>query len=215
MNLNNVLKKVYMWMFIGLLVTFITGYYVSINENIVYKIYSTSLYWILSIIELVLVIVLSARVGKMNITTSRIMFLIYSFVTGLTFSSIFIAYELSSIIYVFFIAALLFLVFSAIGYFTKLDLTKMGTFLLMALIGILICSIVNIFVGNGLFEIIISSISVLVFLGFTAYDVNKIKLLENYYPDENSLAIAGALELYLDFINIFIDLLRLFGNNRD
>ncbi len=215
MNLNNVLKKVYMWMFIGLLVTFITGYYVSINENIVYKIYSTSLYWILSIIELVLVIVLSARVGKMNITTSRIMFLIYSFVTGLTFSSIFIAYELSSIIYVFFIAALLFLVFSAIGYFTKLDLTKMGTFLLMALIGILICSVVNIFVGNGLFEIIISSISVLVFLGFTAYDVNKIKLLENYYPDENSLAIAGALELYLDFINIFIDLLRLFGNNRD
>lgn len=215
MNLNNVLKKVYMWMFIGLLVTFITGYYVSINENIVYKIYSTSLYWILSIIELVLVIVLSARVGKMNITTSRIMFLIYSFVTGLTFSSIFIAYELSSIIYVFFVAALLFLVFSAIGYFTKLDLTKMGTFLLMALIGILICSIVNIFVGNGLFEIIISSISVLVFLGFTAYDVNKIKLLENYYPDENSLAIAGALELYLDFINIFIDLLRLFGNNRD
>ena len=215
MNLNNVLKKVYMWMFIGLLVTFITGYYVSINENIVYKIYSTSLYWILSIIELVLVIVLSARVGKMNITTSRVMFLIYSFVTGLTFSSIFIAYELSSIIYVFFIAALLFLVFSAIGYFTKLDLTKMGTFLLMALIGILICSVVNIFVGNGLFEIIISSISVLVFLGFTAYDVNKIKLLENYYPDENSLAIAGALELYLDFINIFIDLLRLFGNNRD
>lgn len=215
MNLNNVLKKVYMWMFIGLLVTFTTGYYVSINENIVYKIYSTSLYWILAIIELVLVIVLSARVGKMNITTSRIMFLIYSFVTGLTFSSIFIAYELSSIIYVFFIAALLFLVFSAIGYFTKLDLTKMGTFLLMALIGILICSVVNIFVGNGLFEIIISSISVLVFLGFTAYDVNKIKLLENYYPDENSLAIAGALELYLDFINIFIDLLRLFGNNRD
>lgn len=215
MNLNNVLKKVYMWMFVGLLVTFITGYYVSINENIVYKIYSTSLYWILAIIELVLVIVLSARVGKMNITTSRIMFLIYSFVTGLTFSSIFIAYELSSIIYVFFIAALLFLVFSAIGYFTKLDLTKMGTFLLMALIGILICSVVNIFVGNGLFEIIISSISVLVFLGFTAYDVNKIKLLENYYPDENSLAIAGALELYLDFINIFIDLLRLFGNNRD
>lgn len=215
MNLNNVLKKVYMWMFIGLLVTFTTGYYVSINENIVYKIYSTSLYWILAIIELVLVIVLSARVGKMNFTTSRIMFLIYSFVTGLTFSSIFIAYELSSIIYVFFIAALLFLVFSAIGYFTKLDLTKMGTFLLMALIGILICSVVNIFVGNGLFEIIISSISVLVFLGFTAYDVNKIKLLENYYPDENSLAIAGALELYLDFINIFIDLLRLFGNNRD
>lgn len=215
MNLNNVFKKVYMWMFIGLLLTFVTGYYVSINENIVYKIYSTSLYWILAIVEIILVIILSARITRMNITTARILFILYSFVTGLTFSSIFIAYEMSSIIFVFLIAAVLFLVFSLIGYITKLDLTKIGTFLLMALIGILICSIINIFVGNGLFEIIICSISILVFLGFTAYDVNKIKQLQNYYSDEDSLAIIGALDLYLDFINIFIDLLRLIGNNRD
>lgn len=215
MNLNNVFKKVYMWMFIGLLVTFLTGYYVSINENIIYKIYSTSLYWILAIVEIVLVLVLSARITKMNITTARILFILYSFVTGLTFSSIFIVYEMGSIIFVFLIAAVLFLVFSLIGYTTKLDLTKIGTFLLMALIGILICSVINIFVGNGLFEIIICSISILVFLGFTAYDVNKIKQLQDYYPDEDSLAIIGALDLYLDFINIFIDLLRLFGNSRD
>ena len=215
MNLNNVFKKVYMWMFIGLLLTFATGYFVSTNENMVYKIYSTSLYWILAVIEIILVIVLSARIGKMNITTSRIMFLTYSFVSGLTFSSIFIAYNMSSIIFVFLISALLFLIFAILGYVTKLDLTSVGTFLLMALIGIVICSIINIFVGNGTFEIVICSISILIFLGFTAYDVNKIKQLQDIYPDEDSLAIVGALELYLDFINIFLDLLRIVANNRD
>lgn len=213
MNLNNVFKKVYMWMFIGLLLTFATGYFVSINENMAYKVYS--LYWVLAIIEIILVIVLSARIGKMNITTSRIMFLTYSFVSGLTFSSIFIAYDMRSIIIVFLISALLFLIFAILGYITKLDLTSVGTFLLMALIGIVICSIINIFVGNGTFEIVICSISVLIFLGFTAYDVNKIKQLQDIYPDEDSLAIVGALELYLDFINIFLDLLRIVANNRD
>lgn len=213
MNLNNVFKKVYMWMFIGLLLTFATGYFVSINENMAYKVYS--LYWVLAIIEIILVIVLSARIGKMNITTSRIMFLTYSFVSGLTFSSIFIAYDMRSIIIVFLISALLFLIFAILGYVTKLDLTSIGTFLLMALIGIVICSIINIFVGNGIFEIVICSISILIFLGFTAYDVNKIKQLQDIYPDEDSLAIVGALELYLDFINIFLDLLRIVANNRD
>ena len=198
MNLNNVFKKVYMWMFIGLLLTFATGYFVSTNENMVYKIYSTSLYWVLAVVEIVLVIVLSARIGKMNITTSRIMFLTYSFVSGLTFSSIFIAYDMRSIIIVFLISALLFLILAILGYVTKLDLTSVGTFLLMALIGIVICSI-----------------SILIFLGFTAYDVNKIKQLQDIYPDEDSLAIVGALELYLDFINIFLDLLRIVANNRD
>ncbi len=213
MNLNNVFKKVYMWMFIGLLLTFATGYFVSINENMAYKVYS--LYWVLAIIEIILVIVLSARIGKMNITTSRIMFLTYSFVSGLTFSSVFIAYDMRSIIIVFLISSLLFLIFAILGYITKLDLTSVGTFLLMALIGIVICSIINIFVGNGTFEIVICSISILIFLGFTAYDVNKIKQLQDIYPDEDSLAIVGALELYLDFINIFLDLLRIVANNRD
>ncbi len=213
MNLNNVFKKVYMWMFIGLLLTFATGYFVSINENMAYKVYS--LYWVLAIIEIILVIVLSARIGKMNITTSRIMFLTYSFVSGLTFSSVFIAYDMRSIIIVFLISSLLFLIFAILGYITKLDLTSAGTFLLMALIGIIICSIINIFVGNGTFEIVICSISILIFLGFTAYDVNKIKQLQDIYPDEDSLAIVGALELYLDFINIFLDLLRIVANNRD
>jgi hypothetical protein len=212
--MNQIFRKVYLWMLIGLLVTFATGYVVSINPNMVYKIFSTSLYIILPIIELLLVIILSARITKMNVTTARIMFILYSFVTGLTFSSIFIAYQMSSIIIIFLITALLFGLLSLLGYKTNIDLTKFETYLLVALIGIVICSIINIFIGNGMFEIIICSVSILVFLGFTAYDVQKIKQLTNYY-DEDKIAVIGALQLYLDFINIFLDLLRLFGNSRD
>lgn len=214
MNYNDLFKKVFLWMVIGLLVTFATGYVVATNPNMIEKIYTTSMPWFLMIVELILVFILSARVTKMNPTTARILFILYSFVTGLTFSSIFIIYQISSIIFVFLITAIVFGILSLIGYTTKIDLTKLGTYLLVALIGILICSIVNIFVGNGMFEIIICSISVIVFLGFTAYDVQKIKQLSSVIEEDN-LAIYGALQLYLDFINIFLDLLRLFGNNRD
>jgi hypothetical protein len=214
MNYNEIFKKVFLWMFVGLLITFATGYVVSVSPNMIEKIFSSSMYIILAIIEIALVIILSARITKMNPTTARILFILYSFVTGLTFSSIFIVYEMSSIIYVFLITAIVFGILSFIGYTTNVDLTKMGTYLLIGLIAVLISTIINIFVGNGTFEIIICIISVLVFLGFTAYDVQKIKQLSNYY-DENSIAIIGALELYLDFINIFLDLLRLFAKERN
>ncbi len=215
MNINNIMRKVFLWMFLGLLIIFGTGYFVATNENMIYNIASTGMWIALSIIELVLVIVLSARITKMNPTTAKFIFAIYSFVTGLTFSSIFIVYQLSSIIYVFLITAIIFGLLSLFGYTTKLDLTKLSTYLLVGLIGILICSLVNIFVGNSTLDIIISIFSVIVFLGFTAYDVQKIKRLSNYYENEDSVAIIGALELYLDFINIFLDLIRIFGNNRD
>lgn len=209
-----VYSKIFLWMFLGLLVTFATGYYVAISPNILEKIFSVGGYILLALVELGLVIFLSARITKLSPTSARIMFLLYSFVSGLTFSTIFVAYQISAIIYIFLIAAVIFGIFGLIGYCTNLDLTKMNTYLLIGIIGILICSIINIFVGNGTFEIIISSISIIIFLGFTAYDVQKIKELSNYI-DEDNLAIYGALQLYLDFINIFLDLLRLFGNNRD
>lgn len=209
-----VYSKIFLWMFLGLLVTFATGYYVAISPNILEKIFSVGGYILLAVVELGLVIFLSARITKLSPTSARIMFLLYSFVSGLTFSTIFVAYQISAIIYIFLIAAVIFGIFGLIGYYTNLDLTKMSTYLLIGIIGILICSIINIFVGNGTFEIIISSISIIIFLGFTAYDVQKIKELSNYI-DEDNLAIYGALQLYLDFINIFLDLLRLFGNNRD
>lgn len=212
--MNNVLKKVFGWMFIGLLMTFITSYIVSVNPNMLMRVFSPSMYIVLAIIEIVLVIYLSARIMKMSPTTARIVFILYSFVTGLTFASIFIVYELTSIVFIFLITAIVFGLFSLIGYITKVDLTNIGTYLLIGLIALIICSLINIFVGNGMFEIIICWISIIIFLGFTAYDIQKIKELSDYI-DEDNLAIYGALQLYLDFINIFINLLRLFGSRRD
>lgn len=210
--MNGILKKTFGWMSIGLLVTFLTAYVSAVNVNIAYSI--SRMYLILALVELGLVIFLSARITKMSPTTARIVFLLYSFVTGLTFASIFLYYEITSIILVFLITAIMFGVFALIGYTTNLDLNKIGTYLLVGLISIIICSIINIFIGGNTFGIIISIISIIIFLGYTAYDIQKIKELENYMDEEN-LAIFGALQLYLDFINIFIDLLRFFGSRRD
>ena len=210
--MNDILKKTFGWMFIGLLVTFITAFVSSVNENIAYSIYN--MYLVLAIVEIGIVIFLSARITKMSPTTARIAFLLYSFVTGLTFASIFLYYEISSIILVFLITAIMFGVFAAVGYTTKLDLTKLGTYLLVGLISIIICSIINIFIGGSAFVIVLSVLSIIVFLAYTAYDIQKIKYLEDYM-DEDNLAIFGALQLYLDFINIFIDLLRIIGSRRD
>ena len=212
---NNFLSKVFMYMFIGLLVTFLTGYIVSVNENMLLAIFKKGLYWIFAIIEVILVIFLSARIRKMGTTAARICFIIYSFVSGLTFSSIFVVYDIGYIMYVFVIAAILFGVFALIGYFTKIDLSKLGTILLMALFGVIICSIVNIFLRSEGFNLGIIIASLVIFLLYVAYDMKKVKQLQNVFENEDNLAICGALELYLDFINIFLDLLRLLSNNRD
>ncbi len=212
---NKIFAKTFLWMFVGLLVTFGTGLVVSLNENMIVNIFSGWTYLILAIVELALVIFLSARVIKMKSTTAKICFLLYSFVSGLTFSSIFIFYKIASIIYVFLIAAILFGLFGLIGYFTKLDLSKFGTILFMGLIAVILCSIVNIFIGSAGFNLGISIITVLIFLGFTAYDIQKIKSFTEYNIEADNLAIIGALTLYLDFINIFIRLLSIFGKNRD
>lgn len=210
---SNIITKVYLWMFIGLAVTFLTGSLIASNPDSVLTIFKGANVFILALIEIGLVIFLSARITKMSATTAKVLFILYSFVTGLTFSSIFIVYSISSIISVFLITALIMLVFSCLGYFLKIDLSKIGIFLLMALIGIIIASIVNIFIGSDQITFVVTIISVVVFVAYIAYDIQKIKYLQDYMPEEN-LAIYGALQLYLDFINIFIDLLQLFGDNR-
>ena len=213
MNLNKIYSKVFGWMFLGLLVTFITGYIIANNINMLLFVLKIP-FIIYIILELGLVIFLSARIHKMSDTTAKICFLIYSFVTGLTFSTIFVIYELTSIIYVFGITALLFGIFAIFGHFTKLDLSKISTFLLMGLLGVIICSIINMFLGNSTFDLIITIISIIIFLAYTAYDMQKIKRSINILPEEN-LAVISALELYLDFINLFLDLLRLFGKSKN
>lgn len=213
MELKNVYSKMFYWMFIGLLVTFLTGYTIANNFSMLEFVFSIP--WIIYvIIELVLVIVLSSRLHKMSSMTAKICFVLYSFVTGLTFSTIFIAYQLSSIIYVFGITSLLFGIFALLGHFTKMDLSKIGTFLLMGLFGIIICYIINYFLGSTQFDLIITIIGIVIFLGYTAYDIQKVKMLMNTFPEDN-LSIYGALELYLDFINLFLDLIKLFGKRND
>ena len=207
-------SKIFMWMCIGLLVTFATGFFVSTNENMLVSIFSSGMYFILVIAELATVIFLTARLHKMSETTAKISFILYSFLTGLTFSSIFVVYELTSIIYVFLVSALLFGVFAVIGATTNIDLSKIGTILLMLLFGIIICTLLNIFIGSETFDLAICIVGLIVFMIYVAYDMQKIKQLESIY-DGDKLAIIGALELYLDFINIFLRLLELFGKNRD
>lgn len=213
---NKIMPKVFIWMFIGLLITFMTGYYVADHPYTAAKILGGYRYWLLIVIEFLLVIFLSARITKMSPTTAKISFLVYSIVSGLTFCGIFLVYKMSSVMYVFLITAIIFGIFAFIGSVTKVDLTKIGTYLVMALIAVIICSIINFFINSSAFDFILSIIIIIIFVGFTAYDVQKIKRLagSNSIAEEN-LAIYGALELYLDFINLFIDLLNLFGKSNN
>lgn len=213
--MNQLISKTFLWMFVGLLVTFLTGYVVSINENMLLSIFGGPIFWLIIILEFALVIFFSARVHKMKPTTAKICFLLYSFVSGLTFSSVFVGFELGSVMYVFLIAAVIFAIFGAIGYFTNVDLNKISVYLLMGLFAILVCMIVNIFLNNSTFDLIISIITLLIFFGFTAYDIQKVKILSNAGIDHDVVAINGAFELYLDFINIFLHLLSIIGNSRD
>ena len=210
------MAKTFGWMFIRMLVTFLTGYVIFMNPNMLLNVMSTTGLILIVIIEFALVIFLSARITKMKPITAKISFLLYSFVSGLTFSSIFIAYEMSSIIFVFLITAVLFAIMAVVGAFTKIDLTKLGTYLLMALFGVILCTIVNIFLNSSSLDLIISIVIILIFIGFTAYDVQRISRLSDMnLIAEDNLAIYGALELYLDYINLFLHLLSLFGNNND
>ena len=211
---NKLFSKVFFWMFIGLAITFGIGYYVSVNANMLYNVFN-KYYWLLVIAELVVVIVLSARIRKMKPMTAKIMFCLYSFITGLTFSSIFVVYQITSIVYVFGITALIFLIFAAIGYFTKIDLTKLGIYLFMALFGIIICSVINMFVGSESFNLGLTIACLIIFIIYIAYDIQIIKRNLYMIEEEDNLAIYGALQLYLDFINIFLRLLQLFGRSRD
>lgn len=211
---NKLISKTFLWMFIGLAITFGVGYYVSCNENMLFNLFSGYKWLVLVILEFGLVIALSAFITKLNPMIAKVLFCIYALVTGLTFSTIFVVYELGSIIYVFGITGIVFLIFALLGYYTKLDLSKIGTYLLMALIAIIIASIINMFIGSSALEFGITIIGLIIFVGYVAYDINMLKRSSAYDQNEN-LPIFWALQLYLDFINLFIKLLRLLGKERN
>lgn len=211
---NKIFSKVYGWMFIGLLISFITGYYVSTQPNIIYNIFNKGMFLILILVEFGLCIWLSAGIRKMQPTTAKILFGLYSFVTGLTLSTIFIAYRIDSIVMVFGITSLMFAIMAMIGTITNIDLTKLGSILLMGLIGIIIASIINMFIGSQAFDLGITIIGIVIFTLYIAYDVQKVKYMTQTL-EEDKAAILCAFELYLDFINLFIKLMRLLGKRRN
>jgi len=212
-NKNELYPKVFTWLFVGLLVTFITGYALSLNLDLVNSILSGGSYFILILVEFAVAIFFSVRLGKMSKMTAILCYLLYSFITGITFSTIFIAFAIESIMLVFVITAILFGIFALIGYTTKKDLSSWSTFLLMALLGVVITSVINIFLQIPTLDFVITLISIVVFLAYIIYDMKKIKLLADYNPESGP--IYGAFQLYLDFINLFIDLLKLLGKAND
>lgn len=213
------MSKVYLWMSIGLGVTGATGYYVSTSEPLIALFLGNKIvFYGLLILQLVLVLSLSMLAKKVNAFMATALFLTYSLVSGFTFSVFFLAYTLGSMGIVFGITAAMFAGLALFGYTTKIDLAPMGAFLFIALIGLVVAMVVNIFVQNDMFSTIISMIAVLIFAGLTAYDVQKIKamnIIGNEGTDEDHKeTIYGALTLYLDFINMFIHLLNLLGRRR-
>jgi len=214
------MRKVYLWMTLALIITGFTAYYVASSQSLLSMIYGNSIImWTVVLAPIALVLLLSFGIQKLSLTAATLVFVLYSVLMGASLSSIFLIYTTSSIAQVFFISAGTFGVMSFYGYVTKSDLTSWGKLLFMALIGLIIASLVNIFWGNSMFDLIICFVGVLIFVGLTAYDTQKIKVMLMQAPDASEsmqkLALMGALSLYLDFINLFLYLLRLFGNSRD
>ena len=213
------MPKVYIWMTFGLFLTALTALVTISSETLINLIFGNKIvFYGLVFAQLGLVISLSAAINKIKAFTATLMFLFYSALSGVTFASIFLVYTSTSIASAFFIASGTFGAMSVYGFVTKRDLTGFGSFLFMGLIGIIIASVVNWFLKSEMMHYVIGYVGVLVFVGLTAYDTQKIKRLgQTGFADGESrhkAAIIGALNLYLDFINLFLMLLRVMGNRR-
>ena len=212
--MNNIFQKVFAWLAFGLFLSFGVAYYVSTNENLVQTIFSSNYIWFV-LLELGIAFVLSLCIKKLSRVATQVLYIAYSLVTGFTLSSIFLVYKLNSIIYIFLITSFIFIALSIYGYTTKKDITKLGTILFFGLIGVIIITFINVFIikSNNL-DILLSIVSIIIFTCYIAYDVHIIKR-GLYDLDEDKLAVYGAFQLYLDFINLFLDLLRIFGKSKD
>lgn len=217
---SSLVSKVYLWMTMALAMTGLTAFYVA-NSGLVFALAnSAGLFWGLMIAELAVVWILSANIMRLSFPVAGIMFAVYSILNGVTCSFIFIAYTAESLTTTFFVTAGTFGAMSLVGAFIKKDLSGMGRMLIMALIGLIIATIVNFFVASSTLSWAITYIGVLIFCGLTAYDTQKMKEMLYQYQhmgDTNILKIAllCSLSLYLDFINLFLYLLRIFGGKRN
>ena len=219
----NFVANVFAWMGIALAITAFTAYYFASNENLINSLFNpetgmTTLGWIVMLAPFGFVLAMGMGFQKFSAGTLTLLFGVFSILMGASLSYIFLIYEIGSIFQTFAVTAGMFGIMSFVGYTTKTDLTKFGSLMMMGLIGIITASVVNMFMRSEAFDYIISFIGVLVFTGLTAYDVQKLKRIGAgvQYGSESTrkLVIMGALSLYLDFINLFLFLLRFLGNRR-
>lgn len=217
---RGILTKSFAWMAVGLFASAVASILFVTNESLLGLVFGHGMigFWVIVIAELALVWSLSKYSNKFSVLESRLVFVLYAILSGVTLSSIFIMYEMVSIVTIFLTTAAIFIVFACIGKFTKYDLTKFGPYLAVTLFGLIISMLINMFLGLTWLDIVISWIGVVLFVIFTAYDVQQIAHLEagEVMTEEQikKAGIMGALRLYLDFINLFLNLLRLFGRRR-
>lgn len=213
-EINSAMGRVYGHMAAAVLVSMFTSILVASSPALMAVLFGTGLKWIIMFAPLVAIIGMTLAYERM--TKSSVQFMLYGFAVlmGLSFSTIFIVYNLGSIVSAFMGGAILFGTLSFYGYFTKKDLSSWGTFLLVGLIAVVLASIVNIFIGSSALAMTVSAVAILVFLGLTAYDTQRIRELVTY-DNDGKAEIFGALSLYLNFINIFLSLLQLFGSRND
>lgn len=220
LTLKGFMAKTFGWMFWGLLLFFASGFIVAIVPTLRNLVLGNPFVpIILFIIEIIIVVNLSARLMKMSVESAKTSFMAYSVVSGLTFSSVFIFFELDTVMYTFLVTAVMFGVMAIAGSKTSVDLSKISSLLFFGLIGVLIVSLVNIFLNSDTLTLAVSIIAILVFLGLTAWDVQRLKKMYYGFSNDGELthkiAIYGALQLFLDFINIFYYILRIFARSRD
>lgn len=219
-SISGFMYKVYAWMTAGLTLTALTAYSIYDQQALFQAIvHNRLLFFGILIAQVILVVALTAMINKISFFVATAGFVLYSFLVGVTLSVIFAVYNIQSIYMVFGLTAGIFLIMATYGYITKADLTSMGNLFLMLLIGIVISSVVNWFVRSSAFDYVISFIAVIVFTGLIAYDVQKIKHIamnmENHNESAGKIAIVCALTIYLDFINLFLNLLNLLGKRKD
>ena len=219
-QVNAIFRKVYMYMAIGLIITAVTAYATASSAQLVRIFYSSQAPMaIVAIVEVGLVLALGFMIHKLSVRAAVLLFALYSLLNGVLFSSVLLVYTQASVYKAFISTAGMFGAMSIYGLYTNKDLTSMGSFLRMGLWGIIIAMLVNLFMGSSSLDLVISIFAVFIFMGLTAFDTWKIKQLANDIDmaDENltgRVAVIGALSLYLDFVNMFLHLLRLFGKEK-
>lgn len=213
--INSAMLRVYNHMALAIATSGIVSLAVSSSPELMKFLFTGVMQWIVVFAPLAFVILLGFKMRSMSPSTARIMLYAFAAVMGLSFSTIFIVYNLGSIVSAFMGATVLFATMSGYGYFTKRSLESVGQFMFIGLIAIVIASIINIFVGSSVATMVISALAIIIFLGLTAHDTQQIRQMVSVEEPGNNVELMGALTLYMDFINLFLNLLQLFGGKKD